>query len=57
MSRRFITLLLTIGALLQTVLKPGGVLGALELPVLTGLMVCIALQTERPQGLDSFFAL
>lgn len=47
MSRRFITLLLVAGALLQTLLKPPGVFGAMEFPVLTGLIICIALNTGR----------
>jgi len=49
MSRIFITLLLTAGALLQIVLKPWGVFGTLELPILIGLMICIALHTEPSQ--------
>lgn len=51
MSRFFITLLLIIGALLQTVLKPLGVFGALEFPILTGLVICITLHTNHPQTL------
>jgi len=47
MSRRFITLLLTAGAMLQTLLPPWGAFGALEMPVLTGLVICIALHTDR----------
>lgn len=51
MSRRFITLLLVSGSLLQTVLKPIGVFGSMELPILTGLVICIALHTEQAQAL------
>jgi rod shape-determining protein MreD len=50
MSRRFITLLLIAGAMLQTLLPAWNFFGALvELPVLTGLVICIALHTDRPQ--------
>ena len=51
MNRLLITVLLTIGVLLQTVLKPLGVFGALEFPILTGLIICIALHTDRSQML------
>jgi rod shape-determining protein MreD len=47
MSRRFITILLLAGTLLQTVLPVWNVFGAQELPVLTGLVICIALYTDR----------
>ncbi len=47
MSRRFITLLLVIGAFFQTMLPSWNVFGSLELPLLTGLIICIALHTER----------
>ncbi|MFA7257385.1 MAG: hypothetical protein WC047_07430 [Kiritimatiellales bacterium] len=46
MSRRFITLLLAGGAMLQTVLKPWGAFGGLEMPFLTGLVICIALHAD-----------
>jgi rod shape-determining protein MreD len=49
MSRGLITLLLIAGALLQTLLKPLGIFGAMEFPVLTGLVICIALNTGRPK--------
>lgn len=51
MSRRLITLLLMLGTLIQTVLPPWGLFGGLELPVLTGLIVCIALHTDRAEML------
>ncbi|NOU36022.1 MAG: hypothetical protein HOO88_04570 [Kiritimatiellaceae bacterium] len=51
MSRRFITLVLAIGALIQTVLPQWGAFGSLELPVLTGMMICIALHADRAQML------
>lgn len=51
MTRRFITLLLAAGALLQTLLPPWGVFGALEMPILTGLIICIALHTDRARML------
>ncbi|MEI8206892.1 MAG: hypothetical protein WCG03_08445 [Kiritimatiellales bacterium] len=47
MNRRFITLSLAAGALLQTLLPPWGAFGALEMPILTGLIICIALHTDR----------
>lgn len=49
MNRIFITLLLTSGALLQTLLPVWNRFGALEWPVLTGLVICIALHTDRPR--------
>ncbi len=51
MSRLFITLLLLAGTLLQTVLPVWNAFGALEMPVLTGLVICIALHTDRAQML------
>lgn len=51
MTRRFITLLLTAGALLQTLLPPWGAFGELEMPILTGLIICIALHTDRARML------
>jgi rod shape-determining protein MreD len=51
MSRRLITLLLALGTLIQTVLPPWGAFGSLELPILTGLIICIALHTDRSQVL------
>lgn len=51
MNRRFITLSLAAGALLQTLLPPWGAFGALEMPILTGLIICIALHTDRSQML------
>lgn len=47
MSRRFITMLLLCGALLQTLLPPWSAFGSLEMPVLTALIICIALHTDR----------
>jgi hypothetical protein len=47
MNRLFITLLLAAGALLQTMLPVWNAFGALELPLLTGLIICIALHTDR----------
>jgi rod shape-determining protein MreD len=49
MSRLFITLLLVCGALLQTLLPVWSRFGALEWPVLSGLVICIALNTGRRQ--------
>jgi len=49
MSRLFITLLLLCGALLQTLLPVWSRFGALEWPILSGLVVCIALNTGRRQ--------
>ncbi|MCC7299957.1 MAG: hypothetical protein IT583_02630 [Verrucomicrobia bacterium] len=49
MSRRFITLLLIVGTLIQTVLPTWGTFGSLEMPVLTGLLICIALRTDRAE--------
>lgn len=46
MSRRFITLLLVAGAFLQTLLPVWNAFGSLELPLLTGLVICIALHTD-----------
>ena len=51
MNRRFITLWLAVGALLQTLLPPWGAFGALEIPILTGLIICIALHTDRARML------
>jgi rod shape-determining protein MreD len=51
MSRLFITLLLAAGALIQTLLPPWGVFGVLELPVLTGLVICIALNARRASSM------
>ena len=51
MSRLFITLLLAAGALLQTLLPPWGAFSGLEMPILTGLTVCIALHTDRARML------
>lgn len=47
MSRRFITVLLAAGTVLQTVLPSWSAFGALELPLLTGLIIFIALHTDR----------
>jgi len=47
MSRRFITVLLAAGTVLQTVLPSWNAFGALELPLLTGLIIFIALHTDR----------
>ncbi len=51
MNRLFITLSLAAGALLQTLLPPWGAFGQLELPILTGLIICIALHTDRARML------
>jgi len=51
MSRRFITLILIIGTLLQTALPAWNAFGVLELPLLTGLIICIALHTDRTKML------
>jgi rod shape-determining protein MreD len=51
MNRRLITLLLVIGTLIQTILSPWGAFGSLELPILTGLIICIALHADRAQML------
>ncbi|MEI7850661.1 MAG: hypothetical protein WCH86_02400 [Kiritimatiellales bacterium] len=51
MNRRFITLWLAAGTLLQTLLPPWGAFGALEIPILTGLIICIALHTDRARML------
>lgn len=51
MNRLLITLLLAGGALLQTVLQPLHTFGGLELPVLTGLVICISLRAEYAQTL------
>lgn len=47
MNRLFITLLLAAGALLQTVLPPWNAFGAMELPLLTGVVIYISLHTDR----------
>ncbi|MFA6174438.1 MAG: hypothetical protein WC701_12250, partial [Kiritimatiellales bacterium] len=47
MSWLFITLTLTAGALLQTVIPAWTAFGSLELPLLTGLVICIALHTDH----------
>jgi rod shape-determining protein MreD len=47
MSTLLITLLLLAGALLQTMLPVWGLFGALEIPLLTGLLLCIALRADR----------
>jgi hypothetical protein len=47
MNRLFITLLLLSGALLQTVIKPLDMFGAMEFPILTGLVICIALHADH----------
>lgn len=47
MSRRFVTLLLAAGALFQTLLPVWSAFGGLELPILPGLIICIALHTDR----------
>jgi rod shape-determining protein MreD len=47
MSRRLITLLLAAGALLQATIPVWNAFGALELPLLNGLVICIALHTDR----------
>jgi hypothetical protein len=49
MSRRFITLLLVAGTLVQTMLPPWGSFGSMELPILSGLLICIALHSERSE--------
>lgn len=46
MSRWLITLMLLIGTLLQTVLKPWSLFGPLEMPILTALVICISLHTD-----------
>lgn len=46
MSRRWITVWLMLGTILQMVLKPWGMFSGLELPILTGLVVFIALHTD-----------
>lgn len=51
MNRRFITLLLAAGVLLQTLLLPWGAFGELEMPILNGLIICIALHTDRARML------
>lgn len=51
MSRLFITLILVIGTLLQTALPAWNVFGGLELPLLTGLIICIALHTDHARML------
>lgn len=43
MNRLAITALLLIGAVVQTIIKPWGLFGALEMPVLTTLVIFIAL--------------
>jgi len=47
MSRLFITLILVPGALLQTVIKPLDMFGSMEFPILSGLVICIALHADR----------
>jgi hypothetical protein len=47
MSRLFITLLLLAGSLVQTMISPWNAFGALELPVLTGILIYIILHAER----------
>jgi rod shape-determining protein MreD len=49
MSRRLITLLLVSGTLLQTMLPMWGIFDSLELPVITGLLIFIALHTDRSE--------
>jgi cell shape-determining protein MreD len=51
MNRLFITLWLAAGALLQTLLPPWGAFGGLEMPILTGLIICISLHTDRTRML------
>ena len=51
MNRRFITLSLAAGALLQTFLPPWNAFGQLEMPILTGLIICIALHTDHARML------
>ena len=51
MSRRLITLLLVIGTLLQTALPAWNAFGVLELPLLNGLVICIALHTDHARML------
>ena len=51
MSRRFITLSLAAGVLLQTLLSPWSAFGELEMPILNGLIICIALHTDRARML------
>jgi rod shape-determining protein MreD len=47
MNRLLITLLLLLGASIQTLLPPWAFLGSPEWPVLTGLLITIALHTDR----------
>jgi rod shape-determining protein MreD len=42
-------LVLAAGALMQTMLPAWNAFGSLELPLLTGLIICIALHTDRPR--------
>lgn len=51
MSWLFITLVLVAGTLLQTILPSWNAFGSLELPLLTGLVICIALHVDRPRML------
>jgi rod shape-determining protein MreD len=51
MSLLFITLLMASGALIQTLLPTWGFFGSLEFPVLTGVLICMALHTERSRML------
>lgn len=51
MNRFLITLLLTAGALFQTVLQPLDKFGGLEMPILTGLLICISLRADHAQTL------
>lgn len=46
MNRLLITLLLLTGSLIQTMLPPWNAFGGIELPVLTGILICIALHAE-----------
>ncbi len=51
MTKRFITLLLLFGTSLQTLLPGPAFLGSTEWPILLGLILCIALRTDRPGAL------
>lgn len=51
MSKRVITLLLVVGAILQTMLPSWTAFGSLEAPLITGLVIFIALHTDRSRML------
>jgi rod shape-determining protein MreD len=51
MSKRSITLLLVVGAILQTMLPAWTAFGSLEAPLITGLIIFISLHTNRSRML------